>query len=80
MKPNATEEEVQQVVNSDQGVQIFAQATMSNRFADSQSAYREVQARHEQIKQIERSIEQLAQLFHDVCDNLIFILHALTFL
>lgn len=57
---------MQQVVNSDQGVQIFAQATMSNRVAGSQTAYREVQARHEQIKQIERSIEQLAQLFHDV--------------
>ena len=66
MKPNATEEEVQQVVNSEQGVQIFMEATMSSRFADSQGAYREVQDRHERIKQVERSIEQLAQLFHEV--------------
>lgn len=66
MNPNATDAEVAEVVNGDQSVQIFAQAAMGNRYADSQRAYREVQQRHEEIKRIERNMEQLAQLFNDV--------------
>lgn len=66
VNPNATDAEVDEVVNSDQNVQIFAQAAMGNRYADSQSAYREVQQRHEDIKRIEKTLVELAQLFQDV--------------
>jgi t-SNARE complex subunit (syntaxin) len=38
----------------------------SNRYGESRAAYREVQARHEDIKRIERTIAELAQLFNDV--------------
>lgn len=39
---------------------------MSARYTDSRAAYREVQERHEDIKRIERTLAELAQLFNDV--------------
>jgi len=38
----------------------------SNRYGESRAAYREVQERHEDIKRIERTMVELAQLFNDV--------------
>lgn len=38
----------------------------SNRYGESRAAYREVQERHEDIKRIERTMAELAQLFNDV--------------
>ena len=38
----------------------------SNRLGQARSAYREVQERHEDIKRIERTLTELAQLFNDV--------------
>lgn len=38
----------------------------SNRYGAATAAYREVQERHEDIKRIERTITELAQLFNDV--------------
>jgi len=67
VKPDATPEEVQAVVDDSQGGQIFSQALMnSNRYGESRAAYREVQERHEDIKRIERTIAELAQLFNDM--------------
>ncbi|KAL5490303.1 hypothetical protein ACEPAI_5136 [Sanghuangporus weigelae] len=66
VNPNATDVEVAEVVNGDQDVQIFAQAAMGNRYAESQRAYREVQERREEIKRIERNLVELAQLFNDM--------------
>jgi Syntaxin len=45
---------------------IFYQLMNSNRYGESRAAYREVQERHEDIKRIERTIAELAQLFNDV--------------
>lgn len=39
----------------------------SNRYGEAKSAYNEVQSRHEDIKKIERTLTELAQLFNDVC-------------
>lgn len=39
---------------------------MNSQFTNAQSAYREVQERHEEIKRIERTLAELAQLFNDV--------------
>jgi syntaxin 1B/2/3 len=68
VKPDASPEEVRAVVNDDNGNnQIFQQAMMSsNRYGESRAAYREVQERHEDIKRIEKTLTELAQLFNDV--------------
>ncbi|KAH9952156.1 t-SNARE [Amylocystis lapponica] len=67
VKPDASPEEVKAVVNDEQGGQIFSQALMnSNRYGEARSAYREVQERHEDIKRIEKTLTELAQLFNDM--------------
>lgn len=67
VKPDATPDEVRAVVNDESGGQIFSQALMnSNRLGESRAAYREVQERHEDIKRIERTLGELAQLFNDM--------------
>jgi len=69
VKPNATAEEVTAVVESDQGAggQVFAKAlTSSTSYGESRAAYREVQERHEDIRKIERTLSELAQLFGDM--------------
>lgn len=67
VKPDATPEEIKAVVSDDSGGQIFSQALMnSNRYGEAKSAYREVQERHEDIKKIERTLTELAQLFNDM--------------
>ncbi|CAE6472778.1 unnamed protein product [Rhizoctonia solani] len=68
VKPDATPEEVKAAVNDDSGNgQIFSQALMnSNRFGESRAAYKEVQSRHEDLKKIEKTLTELAQLFNDM--------------
>jgi len=67
VKPDASPEEVRAVVNDEQGGQIFSQALLSsNRYGESRAAYREVQERHEDIKRIEKTLGELAQLFNDM--------------
>ncbi|KAI0256765.1 t-SNARE [Lactifluus subvellereus] len=69
VKPDATPEEVAAVVQGDQGAggQVFAQAlTSSTRYGESRAAYREVQERHEDIRKIERTLAELAQMFVDM--------------
>ncbi|CAE7211395.1 unnamed protein product [Rhizoctonia solani] len=67
VKPDATQQEIDSVVNNDQPAQVFSQALMSsNRYGESRLAYREVQARHDDIKKIEKTLTELAQLFSDM--------------
>ncbi|EPQ58228.1 t-SNARE [Gloeophyllum trabeum ATCC 11539] len=69
VKPDATQEEVAAVVNNSSGTgnQIFAQAiSSSTRYGESRAAYREVQERHEDIRKIEQTLAELAQLFNDM--------------
>jgi len=69
VKPEATEEEVRQVVDGDDmnNGQIFSQAVLSStRYGDARAAYREVQDRHTDIKKIEKTITELAQLFTEM--------------
>ncbi|KAH7108486.1 t-SNARE [Auriculariales sp. MPI-PUGE-AT-0066] len=67
VKPDASPEEVKAVVNDESGGQIFSQALMnSNRYGESRAAYREVQARHADIKKIEKTLTELATLFQDM--------------
>jgi len=39
----------------------------STRYGESRAAYREVQERHQDIRKIENTLAELAQLFNDVC-------------
>ncbi|KAJ3476281.1 hypothetical protein NLI96_g11267 [Meripilus lineatus] len=67
VKPDASPEEIKAVVDDNQGGQVFSQALMnSNRYGEARSAYREVQERHEDIKRIEKTLTELAQLFNDM--------------
>lgn len=67
VKPDATPQEVKAALDDDQGGQIFSQALLnSNRHGEARGALREVQERHEDIKKIERTITELAQLFNEV--------------
>lgn len=69
VKPDATPEEVNAVVNDTEGNgdQIFAQAlTTSTRYGESRAAYREVQDRHMEIRRIEETLTELAQMFNDM--------------
>jgi len=67
VKPDATPEEVRAVVNDTGNDQIFSQALLNpQRYGDSQRAYREVQERHEEVKRIEHTLAELAQLFNDM--------------
>ena len=47
-------------------VVVISQLMSSNRMGAAKSAYREVQERHEDIKRIEKTLTELAQLFNDV--------------
>lgn len=42
------------------------QLSSSTRYGESRMVYREVQDRHQDIQRIERTLEELAQLFNDV--------------
>ncbi|EKM55383.1 uncharacterized protein PHACADRAFT_255972 [Phanerochaete carnosa HHB-10118-sp] len=69
VKPDATQDEINTVVNdtSGGGDQIFAQAlTSSSRYGEARVAYREVQDRQADIQRIEHTLEELAQLFNDM--------------
>ncbi|GBE82013.1 t-SNARE [Sparassis latifolia] len=69
VKPDATPEEVNEVVNDTdgRGEQVFAQAlSVSTRYGESRAAYREVQDRHQDIRRIEHTLEELAQMFNDM--------------
>ncbi|TFK84621.1 t-SNARE [Polyporus arcularius HHB13444] len=69
VKPDASPEEVAAVVNDTDGAgaQIFTQAlSSSTRYGESRMVYREVQDRHQDIQRIERTLEELAQLFNDM--------------
>ncbi|WBW74555.1 plasma membrane SNARE Psy1 [Schizosaccharomyces osmophilus] len=65
--PRATEEDFQTAISEENGGQVFAQALLrSNRSGEARTALREVQERHADIKKIERTIAELAQLFQDM--------------
>lgn len=64
--PDATEEEIEQCLDTGNDA-IFANAVLrSNRSGEARSALREVQARHQEIQKIERTMAELAQLMQDM--------------
>jgi syntaxin 1B/2/3 len=66
VRPDASEDEVREAVESGSGP-VFSQALMqSDRRGQAQSALRAVQDRHRAIQEIERQMEELANLFEEV--------------
>ncbi|ORX36320.1 putative syntaxin [Kockovaella imperatae] len=66
VNPQATDEEVRQVTESD-NPQVFSQALLSsNRYGAARGAFREVQERHAEIQKIERTLTELAQMFQEM--------------
>jgi len=66
VNPDATAEEINTIVEGG-GQQIFAQAlTNSTRYAESRSAYREVEQRQQDLQRMEKTLAELAQLFIDM--------------
>jgi syntaxin 1B/2/3 len=67
VKPNATQDEIEQVLDNDGGNQVFAQSLLqSSRYGEARAALAEVQQRHDDIKKIEKTIEELANLFQEM--------------
>ncbi|KAI9492824.1 t-SNARE [Zychaea mexicana] len=67
VKPDATEGEIDQIIDSDQQNQVFAQSLMnSNRNGQANAVLSEVQTRNDDIKKIERVLLDLHQLFEDM--------------
>ncbi|KAI9280267.1 t-SNARE [Umbelopsis sp. AD052] len=64
IKPDASPEEIDQVLDSDEPPQIFAQSLMQQqRSGQARAVLSEVQNRHVDIKKIERTILELHELF-----------------
>ncbi|CCC71012.1 hypothetical protein NCAS_0G01250 [Naumovozyma castellii] len=67
VQPDATDDEVENAINDVGGQQIFSQALLNaNRRGEAKTALAEVQARHQELLQLEKSMAELTQLFNDM--------------
>ncbi|KAL1933890.1 hypothetical protein VTP01DRAFT_7980 [Rhizomucor pusillus] len=67
VKPDATQEEMDRFIDSDDTSQVFAQSLMqASRTGQGRAVLSEVQTRHHDIKHIEKTIVELHQLFMDM--------------
>ncbi|KAI8339941.1 t-SNARE [Chlamydoabsidia padenii] len=67
VQPDATSDEIERVLDSDEASQIFTQSLMqTNRSGQARAVLNEVQSRHDDIKKIEKTILELHQLFMDM--------------
>ncbi|KAG5653974.1 hypothetical protein H0H81_008842 [Sphagnurus paluster] len=65
VKPDATPEEIE-VATEGGGQQIFAEAlSSSSRYGESRSVLRDVQDRQQELRKMEETLAELAQLFID---------------
>ncbi|CAK9439636.1 uncharacterized protein LODBEIA_P37360 [Lodderomyces beijingensis] len=66
IKPDATREEINAVVEEG-GTQYFQQALLqSNRRGEARAVLDEVQVRHRELLKLEKTMAELTQLFHDM--------------
>ncbi|KAG0188068.1 Plasma membrane t-SNARE, secretory vesicle fusion [Apophysomyces sp. BC1034] len=57
VKPDATQDEIDAVIDSDQPPQLFSQSLMqASRMGEAREVLSEVQSRHDDIKRIEKTI------------------------
>lgn len=67
VKPDATQEEIRAAYEDSQGgAQIFSQALMQSRASGARAAFAEVQSRNQDLRKIEETITQLAQMMQDM--------------
>lgn len=67
VQPDATEEEVENAISDVGGQQIFSQALLNaNRRGEAKTALAEVQARHQELLKLEKTMAELTQLFNDM--------------
>ncbi|ORZ23025.1 t-SNARE [Absidia repens] len=67
VKPEATEQEIDNIIDSDESNQVFTQSLMqASRRGQARAVLSEVQNRHDDIKKIEKTIVELHQLFMDM--------------
>lgn len=67
IQPDATEDEVENAINDIGGQQIFSQALLNaNRRGEAKTALAEVQARHQELLKLEKTMAELNQLFNDM--------------
>ncbi|KAL1409517.1 hypothetical protein Q8F55_003500 [Vanrija albida] len=66
VKPDASEAEIQQIVDSGD-TQVFSQALLNtNRYGAARGAFREVQERHAELQKIEKTMSELTQMFSEM--------------
>ncbi|KAF7308061.1 Syntaxin-like protein [Mycena kentingensis (nom. inval.)] len=67
VKADATQAEIDQAIASGEGGQVFMQAlSQSANYAEARSAYSEVQGRAQDLRKLEETMAELAQLFVDM--------------
>lgn len=68
-RPNATDNEIQEAISNNQAGQVFAQDVMqSNHHGKAKRVLREVEQRQADLKNIEKTISQLAEMFIEVSE------------
>jgi len=67
VQPNATQDEIDNIIDADEQSPIFAQSLMQQqRSGQARAVLTEVQNRHDDMKKIEKTIIELQQLFMDM--------------
>ncbi|CCF58715.1 hypothetical protein KAFR_0F01190 [Kazachstania africana CBS 2517] len=67
IQPEATDDEVEAAISDVGGQQIFSQALLNaNRRGEAKTALAEVQARHQELIKLEKTMAELTQLFNDM--------------
>lgn len=67
IQPDATEDEIENAISDANGQQIFSQALLNaNRRGEAKTALAEVQARHQELLKLEKTMAELTQLFNDM--------------
>jgi syntaxin 1B/2/3 len=65
-RPDASPRDIERAVNDTNGGSAFAQEILNSRVGSQRRVLQEVQGRHEEMRKMESSIEELATLFMDL--------------
>lgn len=65
-RPDASESDIQRAVEDSRSGSAFAQEMLNSRIGAQRRVLQEVQDRHEELRKMEASIEELATLFLDL--------------
>ncbi|MCJ1379891.1 Plasma membrane t-SNARE, secretory vesicle fusion [Xylographa soralifera] len=71
VRPDATEAEAIESANANTGEAVFRNALMSDRRGQSQSTLRVVEGRHEELRYVEKKLEEVSGLFTQLNQNIL---------